>query len=133
MLTPLRLPFIERRPKRLFQSLSWRDAIGLAKRPDLATELLAIRRYIVSDLELPERYYRHGRFSTPDRLLDEDGIMHLHLGSPDTPELLFLVQFERDVVLLEISSHYHFEYDPPGTVLRQLHESKLRDWQERRE
>ena len=60
-----------------------------------------------------------------DRLLDTEGIMHLHLGHSGTRELLFLVQYSDHVVFLEMSDHAHFANDPPGTQLRVLHENKI--------
>ena len=133
----MKLPSLETKAKRLHVSPSWspswRDAIGLSKRPELAEALVTIRRYITQNLDLPERFYRKDRLSSPDRLLEEDAIMHLHLGDPGTRELVFLRQYPSDVVFLEISNHDHFANDPPGSVLRQLHESKLVHWEAERE
>lgn len=81
---------------------------------------------------LPDRYYRAGIDRDEDRLLDEQGIMHLHLGGRDSDVLLFLVQYEDRVVLLEINSHKHFTTEPKGTLLRALHDQALQA-QEREE
>ncbi len=130
---PLKLSSLERKAKRVHVSKSWRDAVGLVRRQDIQQQLEEIRRYISAELDLPERFYRRNRDSTPDRLLAEDGILHLHLGHPGTSELLFLVQYASDVVFLELSTHYHFEFEPPGSVLRQLHDAKLAEWEAERE
>lgn len=70
---------------------------------------------------LPARFYRAGRDTTPDPLLEEHGIMHLHLGSPASREPVYLIQYPERVVLLEITDHYHFETNPIGSHLIAYH------------
>jgi hypothetical protein len=124
--TRLRLPQIEQRPKKVHRAKSYRDIVGLDKRPDLAKAIVTIVRNIENGTPLPHGYYRSGIGHTPDELLEIDGIMHLHLGHPGTRELLFLIQYSDHVLLLEVSDHAHFADDPPGTVLKALHEHKVR-------
>jgi len=128
----LRLPRIEARPKRVHRSTLYTDRVDLKNHPDLAQELLAIIRAIEKGHILPDRFYRRDLDTTTDALLDQHGIMHLHLGTPDTPELVFLVQYADGVVLLEIDDHRHFSTLPPGKLLRQLHELKLIQWEKDR-
>ena len=132
-LTPLRIDSLEPKPKRIWKARSFRDLIRIEQRSDLMVELVTIQKRVVSGSILPQRFYRSGRGRTPDRLLDEDAIMHLHLGNPGTPELLFLRQYDDHVVLLELSNHYHFDYDPPGTALLQLHQAAMVEWEDARE
>jgi hypothetical protein len=72
-----------------------------------------------------ERFYRAGIDSDHDTLLEQEGVIHLHLGGKNSDVLLFLVQYADRVVLLEINTHKHFKTDPIGTLLRSLHEQHL--------
>ena len=40
---------------------------------------------------------------TPDPLLANHGIMHLHLGQPSTNHLLYLIQYADAVIFLELN------------------------------
>lgn len=129
MITRLQCWDIEARPKIVEKAASWRETIGLAKRPDLQKELLPIIHCIRDGNLLPERYYRKNRTTTPDRLLETTGVMHLHLGHPNSRELLFLVQYSTSVLLLEVSDHAHFDNNPPGHVLMTLHKRRIAEWE----
>jgi len=75
--------------------------------------------------DLSERFYRAGIDDDPDALLEQEGVIHLHLGGKNSDVLLFLVQYPDRVVLLEINTHKHFKTDPIGTLLRSLYEQYL--------
>ncbi|WAJ29439.1 hypothetical protein [Antarcticirhabdus aurantiaca] len=117
----LKLPRIQRRPKLVYIADSWRDTIGMAQRPDLLPFFDVIQDCIESGHELPRWAYRKGIGVTHDELLEEDGIMHLHLGSRDSNELLYLIQYADHVAYLEINNHLHFTTKPIGAVLRRFH------------
>ncbi len=74
---------------------------------------------------IPEKFYRNRIDHTPDALLAGDGIKHLHLGGRNSDIILFLVEYEDRVVLLEVSNHQHFATKPAGSLLRSLHHSCL--------
>ena len=94
-------------------------------KPHLEDPFLDILMAIQDGTPLPSWAYRRDIDTTPDQLLEMHGIMHLHLGSQSSNELLFLLQFDDHVTLLEISTHKHFETDPPGILLIKLHEAKV--------
>ena len=90
------------------------------------SDLVEIIRLLAAGSIVPERYYRNGIERDHDELLTEHGIKHLHLGSATSDVLLFLVEYDSKVLLLEINTHKHFESKPVGSVLRSLHDSAIR-------
>jgi hypothetical protein len=58
---------------------------------------------------------RHG-----DRLLDELGVKHLHLGGRGSDIIVYLEEFDAWVELLEINTHVHLESEPRGKDLKGL-------------
>lgn len=70
-------------------------------------DLADLVEYISTGAEIPERFYRPG-VGGSDQLLQEYGILHLHLGSRTSDTLLFLMQFTDRVVLLETNTHQRF-------------------------
>lgn len=80
---------------------------------------------ISAGTRLQERFYRAGIDDDHDALLEQEGVIHLHLGGKNSDVLLFLVQYPDRVVLLEINTHKHFKTDPVGSILRSLHEQYL--------
>jgi hypothetical protein len=109
----LRLSRIETKPKRVFLA-GWVDHAGIARQPALRAELDEIIDSIEQGRGMPEQYYRAGIDRDEDELLNERGIMHLHLGGRDSDTLVFLVQYGDRVVLLESNSHVHFRTTPKG-------------------
>ena len=110
----LRLPRIEAKPKRVHLE-GWRDHANIGKTPDLRAELDEIIESIGRGHGVPEKYYRAGIDHDCDELLEQRGIMHLHLGGKDSDTLVFLVQYSDLVLLLESNSHVHFKTNPKGT------------------
>jgi len=59
-------------------------------------------------------------------MLLDYGINHLHLIHPGSDDIVFIVQFESQVVLLKIGKHSDMEDSPPGSALRRLHDRALK-------
>ncbi|MBY5416080.1 hypothetical protein [Rhizobium leguminosarum] len=126
----LRQPSIERVPKKVHHSKKFRISVDLKKTADLKKALSEIYHAIENGLTLPSGSYRANVATTRDELLDTYGIMHLHLGSDRTRELLYLVQYSKYVVFLEVTDHIHFESVPVGNLLIQQHSKALADLSE---
>ncbi len=120
----LRLPRIEKKPKPVYLQ-QFQDFAKVAQRPDLQDELDEIIESIERGDGAPEACYRAGIDTDKDGLLDEKGIMHLHLGGKNSPTLVFLVQYSDQVVLLETNSHIHFRTKPAGKNILALSQSWL--------
>jgi len=120
----LRLPRIERKPKAVY-SLRFEDFAGVKRRPDLLNELDEIIDAIARGDGVPEKFYRAGIDDSPDPLLADKGIMHLHLGGKHSDVILFLIQYPEQVVLLETNSHIHLDQHPPGKNVLALSQSWL--------
>lgn len=117
-------------PKRVDYSQLWGrpSEFLVPEGSDAEKDLISIIRAIGNGNLVPNRCYRTGidRDDPPDRLLIEQGIKHLHLGGPKSDTLLFLVEYETFVLLLDIQSHKVFEQEPPGSLLASLHHNALR-------
>jgi len=120
----LRLPRIENKPKPVYLN-QFQDFAIVAHRPDLQDELDEIIESIERGDGVPEAYYRAGIDRDKDGLLDDKGIMHLHLGGKNSPILVFLIQYADQVVLLETNSHMHFRTNPAGRNILALRQSWL--------
>jgi hypothetical protein len=120
----LRLSRIEHKPKPVFAA-GWHDFANVKNKPGLQDELLAIIDSIERGHGVPDRHYRAGIDRDRDGLLEETGIMHLHLGGKDSDVLLFLIQYEDRVVLLETNTHMHFRTEPAGKNIAALTQSWL--------
>lgn len=117
----------ELQAKLVIRAAHFHDFVGIADRPDLVGDLARLIAKLESGVALPDRFYRAGVDRDEDRLLDETGLKHLHLGGRHSDVLVFLVEYADRVVLLEINDHKHFRTDPPGTLLRALHGGLLGD------
>lgn len=80
---------------------------------DLGTILSAIRNGQV----IEDRFYRRGIGTTSDELLRKEGIKHLHLGGQGSNCILYLIEYEEEVVLVEISDHRYLDSKPVGKGL----------------
>jgi hypothetical protein len=109
----LRLLRIEKKPKRV-RLEGWTDFAKVGADPALRAELDEIVESIGRGDGVPERYYRAGIDVDRDDLLEQRGIMHLHLGGKHSDTLLFLIQYPDLVLLLESNSHVHFGTTPKG-------------------
>jgi hypothetical protein len=74
---------------------------------------------------VPEVHYRAGIGRDRDALLEDLGIMHLHLGGRDSDVLVFLIQYSDRVVLLESNTHVDFRTQPAGKNILALSQSWL--------
>lgn len=122
----LRLPRIEEKPKPVHAE-RWSDFAGIGKVQTHRDELAAIIKGIGRGDGVPEAHYRAGIDRDNDALLEEQGIMHLHLGGKDSDVLVFLIQYADQVVLLESNTHMHFRTQPPGKNILALAQSWLAD------
>lgn len=120
----LRLPRVEKTPKRVHAE-RWQDFAGIKKNQSLVDELDGIIEGIGRGDGAPEAHYRAGMDRDRDGLLEERGIMHLHLGGKDSDTLVFLIQYADQVVLLESNTHMHFRTQPPGKNILALSQSWL--------
>jgi hypothetical protein len=116
-------------PKRVDYAAAWEmRSRGVEKGSQAEIDLLAIIYAIGAGNLVPERCYRHGvdRNHPRDELLEDRGIKHLHLGGADSDIVLYLVEYEEFVLLLEIGTHRDLETEPPGSILASLHHNCLR-------
>ena len=120
----LRLPRIETKPKPVYAE-QWQDFVGVGKNIALRDELDAIIESIERGDGVPETCYRAGIGLDRDGLLEDRGIMHLHLGGTGSDILLFLIQYSDRVVILETNTHVHFRTQPAGKNILALHQSWL--------
>ena len=102
----LRLATIERLPKAVTLGPQFKSASLTAADSE---QLLDLIEAIESGSTLSPRLYRRRRNDTPDRLLADEAIMHLHLGGQDSDTLVYLMQFEHEVVLLAIAGHVYLQ------------------------
>lgn len=90
-------------------------------RPDLTAEekndLFDLQTAIEAGQELPDRFYRKGLGQRGDELLVKHGVMHLHLGGQDSDTIVYLMQFESHVLILDVSDHRYLDETPPGKSL----------------
>lgn len=97
--------FRNRRPKDLVISVNFYDYTLELENEPYKSDFETILYCIKSASPIPDRFYRKGLFRTPptpDKLLQHDGIKHLHLGGQHSDVLLFLVEFKKRIVLLEV-------------------------------
>jgi len=100
---------IEHKPKVV---LSWEhffDRADVANNPALQDDLDDLIDHITKGKGIPERYYR--KSVGVDHLLKRHGIMHLHLQHAGSDAVVYLVQFEDEVLLLGIGSHAELARD----------------------
>ena len=121
MPTRLKDPKIQGVPKKVQHAKSFRISVDLKRKAELFEALADIRNAIENGFTLPSGSYRANVLTTRDELLETHGIMHLHLGDENTRELLYLVQFPKRVVFLEVTDHIHFTTDPIGHLLLNHH------------
>lgn len=119
-----RLARIEKRPKPVFIE-RWHDFAGVRRVPALIAELDEIIEGIERGGGVSEAHYRAGIDRNGDPLLEQQGIMHLHLGGKESDVLVFLVQYPNRVVLLESNTQVHFRTQPAGKNILALTQSWL--------
>jgi hypothetical protein len=127
MPTLLRSPTLEAKPKQIVFLSSWRTTVNLAKLPNQQAALTEFLTCVKSGRTVPAKFYRAS--TGDDTLLAQQGIMHIHLGHAGTRELLYIMQFDTHLLLLEISDHAHFDTKPPGEILQRLHTPAISRWE----
>lgn len=114
------------KPRTVDHSPNFRDLSGLVvKDSQEERDVLEVIRLLGCGGILPERFYRNGIDRDVDDLLQDNGIKHLHLGCATSDVLLFLVEYEETVLLLEIADHAHFATRPVGATLRKVHDNAM--------
>lgn len=100
-------PRLQVKAKRVSRWVGFFDDADVAVDAVLFAELNALLDLIEGGRPVPERFYRTsgGR----DHLLLDHGVMHLHLGHPGSDALVFLIQYDAEVVLLGTGSHAAFD------------------------
>lgn len=96
-------------------------AVGSKAEGDLTT----IIKLLGGGSPIPDRFYRNYVDDGQDRLLNDFGIKHLHLGGSTSDILLFLVEYVDRVLLLEVNDHNAFAESPVGSTLQRLHMNAL--------
>jgi hypothetical protein len=123
---PLLGDTFQRKRKQVYRAPTFADHTGMAGASPYSDNLLEFRRRIEQGLELPPRFYRNGIGKTPDDLLQHTGVKHIHLGAIKGDVLLFVMEFDDFVVLLEIADHRaNFHQVPVGDTLKKNHIAPL--------
>lgn len=121
-------------PKTITRAASFRVATGRNPKPgELGRdEIFAELADIILDIEngvgaQKWRYRRSGRQVPVDETLKRYGLMHLHLTRKHGGQLLWLLQYDDHVLLLEVSDHSTFGDIPPGSRLVSYHAKAIAD------
>ncbi len=85
----------------------------------ITKDLVDIKERIAKGRSLA-KYYRTGAGRTPDQLRRDTGIIHLHLDGKNSNALLYLLQFDEDVLFLRVDNHTHVDAKPVGRGLNIL-------------
>lgn len=93
-------------------------------------ELAIIIDSIQRGYGVPNSCYRAGLGATPDALLSSNGIMHIHLGGKTGNSLIYLMQFDDEVVLMRAGGHLFHE---PNRSQLKTYAARLKSAAERRE
>lgn len=84
----------------------------------IQTDLARLLRQISGPGDVDERYYRKSAQRGDAMLLGRLRAMHLHLLSPGSDVLLYLIQTPDSVLLLGLGTHKHLEDVPQGKAFR---------------
>lgn len=90
-----------------------------------ADDLEKLRTNIVNGRPIPDRFYRAKIDTTEDRLLADHQIMHLHLISKTSNSLVYLIQFEDEVVFLMPGGHLFVEPHRSSLIAKAVREKRL--------
>ncbi|WP_210289003.1 hypothetical protein [Allorhizobium taibaishanense] len=99
-------------------------------KPKLEEYVLDVLDAIATGQPLPHWAYRRDIDTTPDEVLNRYGMMHLHLGSQGSNELLWVMQYEDRVIVLAIGNHNNFAGMPKGELLYRFHKAKVAELNE---
>lgn len=123
----LRQSRIELVPKRV-RFVPGMDRAGVQHDPDLVRELTAIVNSIQNGRGIPEANYRAGIDTDRDRLLDDHGVIHIHLKGKNSDHLVYLVQYDDMVVVLRTGTHAELIRVPPSSLLRDILKGVLKPY-----
>jgi hypothetical protein len=126
----LKLPLIQGKPLKIVKSPLFDAASYYKGKPKLEDYVLDIVDAISTGQPLPHWAYRRDIDTTPDEVLNRYGMMHLHLGSQGSNELLWVMQYEDRVILLAIGNHNNFAGMPKGELLYRFHKNKVAELNE---
>lgn len=124
---PLRTERIEAKPKHIDRH-RFADELGACADARLLREFDDLLDHISNGWELPDRFYRADIGKNKDRLLEETGVKHLHLGGSGSDIILYLLELEDRVILLRISGHAYLEDEPRGSSLLAKLGLRRPDW-----
>jgi hypothetical protein len=85
---------------------------GVEATSKLKNLILTLSNQIENGIEIDPKHYR--RSTNGDKLLINSGVMHLHLTHAGDDTILYLMQFDDDVLFLEVSDHRYLNSVPPG-------------------
>ena len=119
LLTALKGEWLEAKPKRVNLPEVFKDEVGALSDARLLLEFNELQDCIHNGDPVPDAYYRLDVGKTKDRLLDEAGVKHLHLGGRGSETVVYLLELEDRVVFLRISDHRYLEDEPRGSLLSQ--------------
>ncbi|WP_158043335.1 hypothetical protein [Skermanella pratensis] len=89
--------------------------VSLSSRQQSDLELLI--DLIESGGAVPDRFYRPSRDRRGDDMLVKGKVMHLHLDGPSNA-LVYLIQYDDAVLIIEVNSHIHLHDEPEGKKFR---------------
>lgn len=108
----------EQKPKRVVKSPQFRDYCGVESDVRLLLDFNEVLDCLHNGEEIPDRFYKLNVDRHGDRLLNEIGVKHLHLGGQGSDVIVYFAEFDRAVELIEINGHIHLESEPRGAALR---------------
>ncbi len=126
----LKLPLIQGKRLKIVKSPLFDVASYYKGKPELEEYVLDILDAISNGQPLPYWAYRRDIDTKPDEVLNRYGMMHLHLGSQGSNELLWVMQYEDRVILLAIGNHSNFAGMPKGELLYRFHKDKVAELNE---
>lgn len=108
----------EQKPKRVTKADDFCDECGVQYNARLQLELNEALDCIHNGWEIPDHFYPRDVDKYGDRLLNELGVKHLHLGGQGSDVIVYMAEFDSWVELLEINTHVHLETEPRGKELK---------------
>lgn len=117
-------------PNRVKELPTFRNHSG-CQHPAVFEDLFTIHSTISTGRPLARSFYRAGIGRDVDHLLIATGIKHLHLGPWELGVLLYVVELDASVLLLEINGHRHvrrgavFSEASVGAALLAVHSTPL--------
>lgn len=108
----------EQKPKRVVQAPDFHDYCGVKHHARLMTEFHELLDCIHNGWPISDEFYQRQIDLQGDRLLQQLGVKHLHLGGQGSDVIVYMAEFEDWVELIEINTHVHLESEPRGRDLK---------------